>query len=176
MPDTIDVVDCYKLGGYKLYFELIPLAWQGFNLNQYANNNWSKFKYLNDNCSDINTLINNVPNNIGGIYIFYVCGNVIPDIHNYIVYIGRAQHTVGQNLRKRCKEYWQKYTAKSETRMKIELMMKLYRDVLHIMFLPLDDNENIIQLEAELVKAIRPPFNDDIPRIIFEAPVSAFNH
>jgi hypothetical protein len=175
MLKTIDVIDIHKYGIYNIQFELIPLAWKGFKLFHYVCQGWSDIKYLNDSCDGFNEQIDTIPSDKGGIYVFYIKGSILSDIHNYIVYIGRAQHTKNQNLKKRCKEYWQKFFNKTEPRIKIDKMMNLYGEQLYIKFLPLDlDNEIIKELEKELVKAIRPPFNDDIPKITYSEPVNAF--
>ena len=73
--------------------------------NQIVNeNNWSlEMKYLNNSNDGLSNEISNLPNNTGGIYIFYIKGICLPFIENYIVYIGRCKYTDRQNIRKRAR-------------------------------------------------------------------------
>ena len=52
---------------------------------------WMGFKYFVDGTNRISPEISKVPNDCGGIYSFLIKPNVIPDIHLYLAYIGRAK-------------------------------------------------------------------------------------
>ena len=68
-------------------------------------NNWtSEYKFYDENGSP--NLNNQLPDDMGGIYIFYLKGICLPFFENYILYIGKAEITNGQNIRKRVKEYY----------------------------------------------------------------------
>lgn len=132
------------------------------------NGNWQEVKFLNDDASKLNTDIENVPNNCGGVYIFILKGQIIPVSHVYILYVGRVRYTNNQNLRKRLKEYL------NDNRPKIEAMRRTWGNNLYIKYLPLDDNAVITQLEEELIRVIIPPCNDKYPSVINKAIQAAF--
>lgn len=61
---------------------------------------WSGYiKYL-DPEGNVSDAIKNLPNNEGGIYIFFIQGPTLPSAEMYIAYIGRALFTDGQNIKK----------------------------------------------------------------------------
>lgn len=112
-----------------------------------------------------------MPNNCGGIYIFLIKPNVIPDVHLYLAYIGRAKKTNYQNLRKRVSEY-----ACENERLKIVNMKRFWSPYLYVQYLPLpsETNDCIAELEKELIKTVLPPFNDKYPDIYDQAMKHAF--
>ncbi|MBD1395244.1 hypothetical protein [Mucilaginibacter glaciei] len=136
--------------------------------------NWTTFKYLNDDGSDFNADIKLLPQNSGGIYMFSIKCPVIPGMTDFPVYIGRALYTKGQNLEKRCKEYFQKY-ARSGERPKITRMFHYWAHDLHLNFMPLEDNQEIANHEKFLINALLLPFNDQIPDMETRQAVKAFN-
>lgn len=135
--------------------------------------NWStEIKYLNPSNDDISDEIKMLPNNTGGIYVFYVKGINISFLENYILYIGRCQFTgtKKQNLRKRAKEYY------SDTRVLILEMFCRWKDYLYYRYYPDTDNERIKDIEVQLIRAICPQYNEVIPeKIEIQNSVPAFN-
>lgn len=136
---------------------------------------WSKLiKYLDKDNNDISPEINSIPDNKGGVYIFFIVGPTLPFIERYIAYIGRAQSTPHQNIRKRVKEYLRE-SNKVNGRHKIVELFKHWKDYLYLMYFECEDNEQIVQLEGCLIHSILPPFNDDIPyKIEIKTPQKAF--
>lgn len=132
--------------------------------------NWSQeYKYLNSTNDDISDEINSLPENTGGVYIFYIKGISLPFVEKYIAYIGRCQYTDGQNIKKRAREYI------GDKREKIKRMFKHWNKYLFYRYYPDTDNERIKANEAMLIRAIVPPFNENIPnRIEIEPTVNAF--
>ena len=132
--------------------------------------NWSQeIKYLNPLNDNISLEINNLPNNIGGVYMFFIKGVNLPFIENYILYIGRALSTDSQNIRKRAKEYF------SDDRTMIKRMFKHWKNYLYYQYFPDTDNEAIKRNEVQLIRAILPPLNERIPdRIEIQATIPAF--
>jgi hypothetical protein len=108
---------------YKLHRDL----WNQFNFKNLdlSFENWIKIKYLNANANDLNGDVENIPNNTGGLYMFYVKCEIIAGITEYPLYVGRAQYTEHQNLRKRVKEYFHKFANKNE-RPKVTRMFKYW--------------------------------------------------
>jgi len=116
----------------------------------------------------LNHKVQTLHQNKGGVYFFYVKSNVLPGLTDYLMYIGRALKT--DNLRKRCKEYFQKYSRHDEERPKIMNLIEQWGKYLYIRYIELDNNTSIIEFESLLINSILPPFNDVIPdKIIRDA-------
>lgn len=173
----MDAVDLGSdINNHEVKFKIYPIGWESFDWSKFNlnANNFKEIKYLDATANDFDNSINNLPDDKGGIYIFFIKFNQIPNFANYLVYIGRAQKTDGQNLRKRCKEYFQKYRRNAEDRAKIIRMFKFWKKYLYLKYIELDDNKIIIQLEEELINTILPPFNDEIPDKTIKTAVKAF--
>ena len=96
--------------------------------------NWSaEIKYLNESNDDLSDEIKNLPNDTGGIYVFYIKGLNLSFMENYILYIGRCQFTGAQHIRKRAREYYK------------------------------DTRDLIVENEIQLIRAILPQYNEVIP-------------
>ena len=164
-----------KLNNQLVSYYLHKPLWDRFNfpnLNlQFAN--WQSIKYLNADGEDFNVEIENVPNNTGGLYLFYVKSSIISGITEYPFYIGRAQFTEHQNLRKRVKEYFQKYS-RSDERPKITRMFKYWSKELYLAYFTLGNNENIVELEKQLINYLLLPMNDEIPDQQIKQAIKAF--
>lgn len=170
--DEIHDMCALDIKTHKINFILNPKnIWQSFNeqLRKVTETKeWREIKFLNDDASGLNPDIKTVPKNCGGVYVFLVKGAIIPDIHVYIMYVGRVQFTNKQNLRKRLREYL------NDNRPKIRQMRELWGHYLFIRYLPLSDNSLINELEEELIRVIIPPCNDVYPKVISEAIKAAF--
>tara|TARA_R110002111_G_scaffold69931_3_gene113129 strand:- start:798 stop:1322 length:525 start_codon:yes stop_codon:yes gene_type:complete len=135
--------------------------------------NWTTIKYLNQDCSELSNEITNVPNNSGGLYLFTIKCDIINRLTEYPVYIGRAQFTENQNLRKRCREYFTKYL-RTDERPLITKMLKYWGGELYLSFIELDENIQIVDLEKKIINSLLLPFNSEIPDIEIRQAVSAF--
>jgi excinuclease UvrABC nuclease subunit len=136
-------------------------------------NNWTKMKYLNSNIDDFDSAINNVPDDSGGLYMFYIKCGIISGITEYPLYIGRAQYTEHQNLKKRVKEYFQKYSRNGE-RPKITKMFNYWSNELHLAYFQLNENEEINELEKQLINSLLLPMNSKIPDTEISQAINAF--
>lgn len=170
--DRVDLCDAVKL--HKVPFILNPDSeWSRFpdHLKPIVQQPWTEFKYFADEGQTINAAIKNVPNTCGGIYLFYIKANVIPEVHVYVAYIGRARSTDNQNLRKRIRNY-----ATETKRPKIYDLKRYWSPYLFVRYLPLpqESNDLIDELEEELIKAALPPFNDKYPKVYNQAIKAAF--
>lgn len=150
---------------YELTYYHNPQRWNNYIIND--NNpikneaNWSKeIKYLNDTNSDISSEIKEIPKDTGGIYYFYIKGNNLPFIENYILYIGRCQYTESQNIRKRAIEYYK------DSRILIQEMFSRWKEHLYYRYFPCNENEETCQDELILISAILPQYNEEIPEKI----------
>ncbi len=131
---------------------------------------WSEeIKYYNG--GKVSDEIDKLPTDKGGVYMFYLKGINLPFIEKYIVYIGRCHFTYKkQHIRKRAKEY-----AREENRSEIVRMKKYWKDYLFFRYYPETNNDQIDMDEATLIRAIRPPFNSEIPdKIEIQSSIKAF--
>ncbi len=156
----MDIVDmCKREKELTLDFQLNVDKWD--TLDQEVKNivsaKWENIKFLNEDGISINKEISKVPDDRGGIYVFVLKPNLVPDMHLYIMYIGRARRKKEFSLRKRCKEYLR------DTRPKIAYMRELWGKHLYFYYLPLDEDGIIERVERELNRVIIPPCNSQIP-------------
>lgn len=164
-----------KLNNQIIRYYLHKPLWDRYN---YPNlnlsfSNWEKIKYLNENGDGFSDEIETVPHNKGGLYLFYVKCEIISGITEYPFYIGRAQLTGHQNLKKRVKEYFQKYS-RSDERPKITRMFKYWSKDLYLAYFTLDDNDDVIDLEKQLINYLLFPMNDEIPNQVIKQAIKAF--
>lgn len=136
-------------------------------------NNWVSIKYLNATGDDFSLEINSLPNDKGGLYLFYAKCPIITGITEFPFYIGRAQLTKGQNLRKRVKEYFSKFS-KSEERPKISKMFEFWSNDLYLAYFVLDNNNDVVGLEKMLINSLLLPMNDEIPDQQIRQAIKAF--
>lgn len=157
--------------------EYIPHTdlWNKFKVTtiDLAFTNWTSIKYLNDDATDFNKDIEKVPNDKGGLYLFYVKCPIIIGITEYPFYIGRAQLTANQNLRKRVREYFTHF-AREDERPKITKMINYWGQDLHLAFLTLPDNFSVVDFEKKLINSLLLPMNDKIPDQEISQGISAF--
>jgi hypothetical protein len=137
-------------------------------------NDWSnEIKFLSDNEMDVSDDMKKLPDNCGGIYLFFIKGLILPNYETYLAYIGRAQFTQKQNLKVRCNSYYYEFF-KDDTRPKIARLIKKWGKYLYLRYYASNDNLHIKRLEAKLINGILPPFNDEIPNLIIHEPQPAF--
>ena len=133
-------------------------------------NNWTpEYKFYEN--GEKSVLINQLPNDKGGIYVFYLKGICLPFFENYILYIGKASITDNENIRSRVKTY---YNVPKKRDLIIEMFSK-WKDYIYCRCFPETDNEKIEIDESLLIKAILPFYNEDIPdKILVQPTVKAF--
>lgn len=156
---------------YKLHDKL----WDRYDLNaiDLSFKNWNSIKYLNDDASGFSSEIDKIPNDKGGLYLFYVKCPIITGITEFPFYIGRAQITAGQNLRKRCREYFTKFARENE-RPKITKMLRYWGKDLHVAFRVIEENNEIVDFEKKIINTLLLPMNDEIPDQEIKQAVKAF--
>lgn len=156
----------------KLTFHLYHGLWSKFDFNHFNINDveFKETKFLNEPGEAMHEDMNALPSNKGGIYFFYIRSGVVVN-SDYLVYIGRAWITESQNLKKRCRSYFQTYPG---SRAKINRMIKEWGPYLYLRYIELDNNEIITELEKKLINSMLPPFNDEIPDKETKDAVKAF--
>ena len=148
-------------------FVLSTILWDSFDIEiksiLQSNDNWQEVKFLDEN-GRISNEINTVPNDAGGIYIFMAKPCILPNFHNYLMYIGKSSKTESRSLRIRLREYFYE-KERINKRPKVRRMLNSWGKYLYIRYLPLYGFENsmIEKIESELINKILPPFNDKIP-------------
>lgn len=135
--------------------------------------NWTSIKYLNDDATEFNDDIAKVPNNQGGLYLFYVKCPIITGLTEYPFYIGRAQLTTHQNLRKRVREYFTHF-CRDDERPLITKMIRYWGKDLYLAYFVLPDNFSVIDFEKKLINSLLLPMNDEIPDQEIRQAVKAF--
>lgn len=156
---------------YKLHSDLWgKFSFPGLDLEF---SNWTKIKYLNASADAFEIDIENIPDNHGGLYLFYVKCKVISGITEYPLYIGRAQKTQTQNLRKRVKEYFQHYSKDNE-RPRVTRMFKYWAKDLYLAYIIIDENDEIMDLEKQLINSLLLPMNTEIPDAEIKQAIKAF--
>lgn len=174
MPNYIDLGE--QINNYKMYFNLVPKLWDDFRCDCIDLNavTWHKCKFLNSDGSELSNEMKNLPNNKGGIYLFFVKPPVIPGLSKYLMYIGRAKLTDKHNLRVRCTKYFTEYHSE-KSRPKIARLLSYWGKYLYVYYIELEDNALIDELEAILINSLLPPCNDYIPAKTIRAAVKAFD-
>lgn len=164
-----------ELNNKKIEYKLHQPMWSKYSFDDVDFNieNWTTIKYLNNEGDSLNSDINDIPNNLGGIYMFSIRCPIIYNITDFPVYIGRALLTEHQNLRKRCKEYYTKWSNSTE-RPKISKMMELWGGDLHLSYLTFSNNESIKEYEKQLINSLLLPFNEKIPDKTIRDAIKAF--
>ncbi|WP_027385164.1 GIY-YIG nuclease family protein [Chryseobacterium gregarium] len=148
----------------KLSYNLSNFLWSKWDINEFdlSFGNWQKTKYLNDTNDGLNSNISTIPSDHGGLYLFYLNCKTIIGITEMPLYIGRAQFSEHQNLRKRVKEYFFKYSKNNE-RPKITKMFKYWSADLYLAYYVLNQNEDVVSIEKKLINSLLLPMNDEIP-------------
>ena len=91
----------------KIQIELPSHLWHSIDetvLDIIKKAEWKTFKFFEGDHHSSEII--NINNKTGGIYVFYISPEVIPQNHRIVMYIGRARYTDNQNLRKRITEYY----------------------------------------------------------------------
>ncbi|WP_214691172.1 MULTISPECIES: hypothetical protein [unclassified Exiguobacterium] len=131
---------------------------------------WKEIKFLDDTGENFHSQINNIPNNTGGLYMFQVKSDILPELVKYPLYIGRARNSDGNySLRSRCKTY-----KNATTRPKIKRMVDTWGPHLYIYYTELSDNQLIDDLEKWLIGTILPEFNSRIDNVSIKDAVKMF--
>ena len=115
-----------------------------------------------------------MPNDAGGLYLFFIQGQTLPSSEMYLAYVGRALYTDSENIQKRVRRYlWESTYIKG--RPKIKRLFRHWKNYLYVKFCYTKDNKLIEDGEKTIIRAILPPFNSDLPdKIEYKDPIKAF--
>lgn len=157
-------------------FKMIPDLWNELNDpdNILKTLKWEEVPYLESGKAGFSEGVKNLPEDCGGIYLFIIKSPILPGVSEYLAYIGRAKKTKSHNLKVRCHKYLYDYVSGENEREKVSDMMHYFQNYLHLRFAKLTGNDKIDFIEAELINAILPPFNDAVPKKKIHSPKPAF--
>lgn len=169
MIREIDLVENSILQS-KVNFIIDPQLWHSFDdgIKNVIDAEWQEVKFFTGD-KEKNPEMDLIPSDKGGIYAFVIKPSIIPNVHMYLMYVGRAHISQQQNLKKRCMRYY------NDCRPKIKRMIEYWWEYVYIEFLPLDDNTIIDNVEKELINKLIPPCNDEIPNQTIRNAVKAFS-
>ena len=165
-----------ELQSFKNSYILAPELWEKFHTEGLDNLDFSKWKRVKmmDENGDLSDETNKIPSSYGGIYLYSIMPNVIPECGCYIMYIGMASKTKSENLRHRVRSYKSQFGEKF-TRRRIHNLFLRWGKYVHVHYLPVASNkENIEELEERLIACFVPPYNSDIRDANVKRAVKAF--
>ena len=146
-----------ELLDYSRRFIISPTQW-----DQYPNTvilSWSCIRFEENYTQQ-------VPNNEKGVYSFVTQPGIAnhPQL-SYLLYIGKTEK---QSFQKRFKQYLDE-PKKHKPRTHICEMLTNWQDHLYFYFAPISNLNLIDKVEDELIEALIPPFNDQLPATIQSA-------
>lgn len=168
MDDFYDLIS--EVNNNSISVRMVPSLWERLDKDVYNiihNSIWNTFKFYNADKS-CSKEIAKIRDTVGGIYLFYIDSGIITERHRILTYIGRAEFTENQNLRKRIREYYG-YMPPDMRRVKIGRMLKNWWQYLYCSYIELSDNKVIHKVEDELIKVLLPPMNTQIPDVTISA-------
>ena len=175
MSSIYDPVEC-DLEAFCETYVLCPELWEKFNLDNLSID-FSKWDYVQmmDDRGNLNVDVDNIPDSVGGIYVYAIVPPVIPICGSYIMYVGKASKTEHENLRSRVKSY--KYCfSDAKKRPRLYRLFKKWGKYVQVCYLPVNStNEEITELEDRLIATFGlPPCNSDIQVESVKVAVKAF--
>lgn len=157
-------------------FYLIPELWGKFNTGDLCAvdfSKWKMVKMMNDDGA-LSEDIKKIPTAHGGIYIYTIHPNVIPQCGGYIMYVGMASKTPSENLRSRVRSYQSQF-GDAYTRDRLHNLFLNWGKYVYVYYLPVAaDKETILELETRLIGCLIPPCNADIRDAAVKKRVKAF--
>ena len=173
MSSIYDELD-FDLEAFQNHYIMSPQLWSRFNVDDLKDvdfSNWKTIKLIKDASGQFSDKVNDVPNDIGGIYVYSIEPQIIPNCGSYIMYIGM---TSKQSLRKRVKQY-QIETGNNFKREKLHRLFLKWGEYVYLHFLPIDATDEIIEtVEDRLIAALIPPCNPKIRVETIKQAVKAF--
>ena len=134
---------------HKYEFVLWPQRWQQYE--PLINYNWITFAFCQDS-------VEKIPDK-PGVYAFLIQPHIADNLDvSYLMYVGQTS----RSLKKRFKEYLTEMNS-NRGRPKIVTLLQMYQGYLYFSCITLDNNVSPHDVEEELLKALIPPANDQLP-------------
>lgn len=170
-----DPISC-DLECFRNTYTMAPELWERFRLDDLENvdfTQWKSVKLMNNDGTAFSEMVNQIPTDSGGIYVYSIEPRIIPGCGAYIMYIGMASKSDSQNLRRRVKSYQQYIN--SYDRERIHRLFVKWGKYVYVHFLPIQAaKETIYELETRLIGSLVPPCNSDIRAKAVKHAVRAF--
>lgn len=174
----IDIYDpiSVDLEAYQNRFVMSPELWKKFTISDLPGVDFSQWKTVklieNGSFSD---KLSEIPNDHGGIYVYCIEPNVIPNTGCYIMYVGKATKTEHENLRTRVRSY-SRQLGENYNRDRLHRLFVKWGDYLYVHYLSVDATGDIITaLEDRLIAAFgKPMCNSEIKVPSVKRAVRAF--
>ena len=134
-----------------------------------------KIPYFDGDSTKLSAEVNAIPDDKGGVYLYTIENPVVKESGRYIMYVGRARKTKSANLRQRAKSHFNDYQRASEN----SALSRLYdgwAKYVYFLYVPLDDNDTIDEVEEELIVALTPPCNNKYPSVKIKDKLKAFRY
>ena len=166
-----------ELQSFKNSYILAPELWEKFHTEGIDNLDFSKWKRVKmmDENGDLSDETNKIPSTHGGIYLYSIMPNVVPECGCYIMYIGMASKTKSENLRYRVRSYKNQF-GEEFTRHRIHNLFVRWGKYVYVHYLPVaSSKEIIVELENRLIACLVPPYNPDIRDANVKRAVKAFS-
>lgn len=162
---------------FQNIYTMAPELWQQFSVDGLENvdfTQWKSIKLMNADGTAFSEMINQIPTDSGGIYVYSIEPRIIPGCGSYIMYIGMASKSSCENLRYRVRSY-QKHINDPYSRERIHRLFVKWGKYVYVHFLPIHAaKETIFDLETRLIGALVPPCNPDIRAKAVKHAVRAF--
>ena len=174
MPTLYDPVD-FSLQDFTNRITLSTDLWERFDISVLGIDytQWDTVKMMNA-AGDLHEDFARIPDYYGGIYVYTIRPPVIPDCGDYVMYIGMASKTDGENLRQRVRSYKKEFGPRFK-REKLHRLFTQWGKYVYVRFLPVDATENdILILEDRLIAAFVPQCNSQIRIKSVKQAVNAF--
>lgn len=152
------------LESYRNTYTMVPELWNKFKIDDLPGIDFSKFKcikLIEDGSFTGN--LSKIPTKYGGIYVYCIEPQVIPNCGCYVMYIGKATKTPNENLRQRVQSY-SKFLTDSTTRPRLHRLFSKWGDYIYVHYLSVNASGDIITaLEDRLIGAFaKPPCNAEV--------------
>lgn len=171
-----DPINC-DLECFQNTYTMAPELWERFSIDDLENvdfTQWKSVKLMNDDGSAFSDMVNQIPTDSGGIYVYAIEPRIIPGCGSYIMYIGMASKSANQNLRNRVRAY-QRHINDPYSRERIHRLFSKWGKYVYVYFLPVHATKEIIfDLETRLIGVLTPPCNPDIRAKAVKHAVRAF--
>ena len=154
-----------------------PELWKKFNIDDLEGIDFSKWQRIKLIESGVfSEKLSNIPTEYGGIYIYCIEPEIVPNTGCYVMYVGMASKTQFENLRARIKSY-SKQMGERYDRDRLHRLFKKWGEYVYVHYLTIDaDRETILALEDRLIGAFgKPPCNEDVRAKSVKHATRAFN-
>ena len=165
------------LEAFQNTYIMSPELWRKFNIDDLAGVDFSKWKRIKlIESGSFSDKLSTIPTKYGGIYIYCIEPEIVPNTGCYVMYVGMATKTRSENLRARIKSY-SKQMGNEYDRPRLHRLFEKWEDYVYVHYLSIDaSKEIIVALDDRLIGAFgKPPCNAEVCVKSVKKAVKAFN-